>query len=100
MRRPYGCSVCEEAHQTWKPSQEQIDALAPEGDRGYYPGRLCVKRVPCYGITDYEELKNKPSINGVELIGDKSCHDIKVMCRMRPITNEMIDDMFSTYNLD
>lgn len=28
------------------------------------------------GTTDYEELENKPAINGVELIGDQSGHDL------------------------
>lgn len=35
------------------------------------------------GTKDYNLLINKPRINGVELIGDKNCNDIKVQ---EPIT--------------
>lgn len=39
---------------------------------------------PFWGITeggtdDYEELENKPKINGVELIGDKSLSDLGIV---------------------
>lgn len=31
-----------------------------------------------YGVSDYNELENKPSINGVELIGDKTTADLGI----------------------
>ena len=42
------------------------------------------------GVDDYNELKNKPRINGVELVGDLSSHDIHVQHEMDEITNEEI----------
>ena len=39
--------------------------------------------------TDYEELINKPSINGVELIGDKSSEDLGL------VTAEYVDEKIS-----
>lgn len=41
-----------------------------------------VEGVPV-GIDDYEVLRNKPKVNGVELIGDKSNEDLN----MHSITN-------------
>lgn len=35
------------------------------------------------GVSDYEELDNKPQINDVELVGNKSFPDLG----MRPMTN-------------
>lgn len=42
------------------------------------------------GTNDYEKLKNKPSINSVELIGNKEFEDLG----MTPITNQMIESLF------
>lgn len=89
---------CTPPKDTWSPSQEQIDATAPGGHKGYFPGKGCTKKEPCLNTTSYNDLKNKPSINSVELVGDKSCREIKVQCRMRPITNELIENMFKTYS--
>lgn len=40
---------------------------------------------------DYEYLSNKPKINGVVLIGNKSSEDIHVQHEMDEITNQEID---------
>lgn len=34
------------------------------------------EKVMVSGTSDYEKLKNKPRLNGVELIGDKSFEDV------------------------
>lgn len=34
------------------------------------------EKVVVSGTSDYEKLKNKPRLNGVELIGDKSFEDV------------------------
>lgn len=41
------------------------------------------------GSTDYEELSNKPSINGVELVGNKTTADLGIM--------DAIDEMFEDF---
>lgn len=41
------------------------------------------------GTNDYEKLKNKPRINGVELIKNKSFSDLG----MNNITNQELEDM-------
>lgn len=41
------------------------------------------------GTNDYEKLKNKPKINGVELIKNKSFSDLG----MNNITNQELEDM-------
>lgn len=87
----------DEKKQTWIPTQEQLDCTAPGGDHGYFPGMYCLIPADCKHILSYEDLKNKPRINGTMLVGDKSCVDIKIQCRMRPITNKLIDDIFEAY---
>lgn len=87
----------DEKKQTWIPSQEQLDSTAPGGRDGYFPGAYCIVPEDCKHILSYNDLKNRPRINGVLLVGDKSCVDIKVQCRMRPITNQLIDELFTAY---
>lgn len=40
--------------------------------------------------TDYNELENKPTINGVELTADMSLKDIGIL----EMTAEMVDEIF------
>lgn len=35
-----------------------------------------VERVPTGSVSDYEKLSNKPKIEGIELIGDRSFKDL------------------------
>lgn len=44
-----------------------------------------------FGTSNYEKLKNKPSINSVELIGNKTSDDLKLQGKMKPITAHDID---------
>ena len=45
-------------------------------------------------ITDYEELENKPKINGVELVGNKTAHDLQLpnMNDIPTKTSELTND--------
>lgn len=47
---------------------------------------------------DYEKLLNKPSINGVELIGDKSGIELLLVNRDEFLTNDEIDDIWALNN--
>ncbi len=51
--------------------------------RGFNLGFGEVQRV---SSDDYNACYNKPRINGVELVGDKSSHDIKVQDEMNVAT--------------
>lgn len=42
------------------------------------------------GISNYEELKNKPKINEIELIGNKSFEDLGLI----PMSNTEIENLF------
>ena len=43
------------------------------------------------GTTDYEELDNKPKINGVTLVGDKSSQDLHINeCECEELTEEQM----------
>lgn len=44
-----------------------------------------------FGTSNYEKLKNKPSINSVELIGNKTSDDLKLQGKMESITAHDID---------
>ena len=59
-----------------------------EGDRGRVPiVKVITPQVPGHGTTDYNELENKPSIETVELVGDKTFAQL----HMNNLTNEDID---------
>ena len=44
------------------------------------------------GTNDYNDLVNKPSINGVELVGDKTTEELDIM----PLTNAEIDEFMNS----
>lgn len=44
------------------------------------------------GTNDYNDLVNKPSINGIELIGDKTPEELDIM----PLTNAEIDEFMNS----
>ena len=44
------------------------------------------------GTNDYNDLFNKPSINGVELVGDKTTEELDIM----PLTNAEIDEFMNS----
>lgn len=44
-----------------------------------------------FGTSNYEKLKNKPSINSVELIGNKTSDDLKLQGKIESITAHDID---------
>ena len=43
------------------------------------------------GTNDYNDLVNKPSINGVELVGDKTTEELDIL----PLTNAEIDEFMN-----
>lgn len=44
------------------------------------------------GTTDYEELDNKPSINGVTLVGDKTSEDLHIKeCDCEELTTAQLN---------
>lgn len=47
---------------------------------------------PGAGSNDYNDLVNKPSIEGVELIGDKTLEELDIM----PLTNAEIDEFMNS----
>lgn len=44
------------------------------------------------GTNDYNDLINKPSINGVELVGDKTTEELDIL----PLTNAEIDEFMNS----
>ncbi len=46
------------------------------------------------GTDDYEQLHNKPQINSVEIIGNKTADDYNLVDKDDYISNEEIDDLF------
>lgn len=47
------------------------------------------------GTNDYNDLVNKPSINGVELVGDKTTQDLDIL----PLTNAEIDEFMNSQEI-
>lgn len=50
------------------------------------------------GTSNYEDLNNKPSINGVELVGDKTPHDLGIWQPFNLIPNIEYDTGFKWNN--
>lgn len=44
------------------------------------------------GTNDYNDLINRPSINGVELVGDKTTEELDIL----PLTNAEIDEFMNS----
>lgn len=51
-------------------------------------------RVISHDIRSYDELQDKPSVNGVVLAGNKSDEDLGLMRVMEEVTNTEIEEMF------
>ena len=51
-------------------------------------------RIIGHDIRSYDELQDKPSINGVVLAGNKSDEDLGLMQVMEEVTNTEIEEMF------
>lgn len=64
---------------------EMVNLRIQENTRRY--NLNTTEQIGAGGTKDYEKLKNKPSIESVELIGDKSFEDLG----LRPLTNLEID---------
>lgn len=63
-----------QAKQFSETAKSEADRSALEADRA----KSEADRAEKYGVTDYEQLNNKPRVNGVELIGDKSTSDLGI----------------------
>lgn len=92
------CLCNQKVAQKWEPSQDQIDATAPGGHDGYYPGKHCIMPEVCRHITSYNDMKNRPTINNVMVEGSRTCKDYKLQCAMRPISTDLINTLFNIYN--
>lgn len=64
-------------------SIEEIDQRVKELEEGGGGG----------GTTDYEKLKNKPSINGTEVSGNKPASDFNLVDNKDTISLERIDEI-------
>lgn len=58
--------------------------------RGHDPLRF---RMSGQAVTNYEALTNKPQINDVTLIGNKTSHELKLQDEMDEITAQDIDNI-------
>lgn len=54
---------------------------------------LSLGKVIRISVKDYEELENKPQINGIELIGGKSSRELGIK-ESDPLTNIEINEIF------
>lgn len=48
-----------------------------------------------YGTSDYTKLQNKPSINNVELIGNKTAKDLNLQEEVQALTNLEIEEILN-----
>lgn len=45
------------------------------------------------GTTDYNRLTNKPKINGIELVGDKTSEELNIQATIDEISDETIEEI-------
>lgn len=69
---------------------EQIINLNPEGAETLQLNSECLTVSESY---DYNRSYNKPRINGVELVGNKTSSEIHVQHEMDEISNQDIDNI-------
>lgn len=49
------------------------------------------------GTDDYEELENKPQINDVELLGNKTSTELNLQEKMDSLTNTDIEEILNNF---
>lgn len=54
---------------------------------------LIIQEGNYYGTNDYNKLNNKPQINSVELIGNKTSNDLNLQDKMKSLTNMEIEKL-------
>ena len=59
--------------------------------------RRCIEPDVCNHILSYNNLKDKPQINGVQLMGNKTAKDLGLQSSMLAITVEQIETIFKNY---
>lgn len=79
----------------WKPcfsDNDGSEAMFNENDNFCAKFGIVIRPViNTGGSSDYNDLDNKPSINGVELVGNKTNEEIKI----GSMTNKDIDEILS-----
>ena len=71
---------------------QPITVFEEGGEQNVNVTSECLRVVPIED-RDYNKFYNKPCINGVELIGDRTSHEIKVQDEMDEITPQEIDNI-------
>lgn len=49
------------------------------------------------GTNNYNNLNNKPKINNVELVGNKTSKDLKIQDEMESLTNMEIEEILNSF---
>lgn len=49
------------------------------------------------GTDDYNNLKNRPKINNVELVGNKTSKDLRIQDEMESLTNMDIEEILNSF---
>ena len=52
------------------------------------------------GISNYDDLENKPKINGVELLGDKTNSDLKIPMEYVDLSSDIMQNVTISYECD
>lgn len=79
-------------------AQKVIDTLEFEGIGNMYlanDGTYKSLQDIAGGVSDYEQLNNKPKINSIELSNNKSLDSLGIQGKMDAITNTELDTIFS-----
>lgn len=95
----YECQIILEAKEEYGAAKETVEALKEEAKQYAESAKGSEENVRelidniggiVGGVTDYNELENRPRLNGTELVGDVSLADIG----LNEITKDDIDEIF------
>lgn len=82
---------CEQPIQVFiEGGEQQVDVLQEGGEQNVGVNSECLIVTEA---TSYNRLYDKPQINGVELIGNRTSEEIHVQHEMDDITNQEIDNI-------
>lgn len=79
-------------------TQKVIDLIEIDGNGSSYlsnDGTYKSLQEIAGGVSDYEQLNNKPQINSIELVSNKSLDSLGIQEKMDTITNSELDILFS-----
>lgn len=73
--------------------EEELTTLEEDNEEEF----VTVEEDIAGGTNNYNNLNNKPKINNVELVGNKTSKDLKIQDEMESLTNMEIEEILNSF---